>query len=112
MVTNTNAEKSLRGDRVKKLREVRNLTQKQLSERLDIGEKEIWRYENEPSNPTALKLTKLAIFFGVSTDYLLGLTDNQNGSVGDDLDDQETEVIEALRSGDKLKAIQAIVGRQ
>jgi len=109
MVTTKN---TLRGDRVKRLREGKNLTQKEVSELLEIGEKEIWRYKNEPSNPTSSKLTKLALFFNVSTDYLLGLTDNKTGSVGDDLDEQETEVIEALRSGDKLKAIQAIVGKQ
>lgn len=72
---------------------------------------QIYRYENDKNKPKVDVLMALAKTLRVSADYLIGLVDNPNGHVGDDLDDQETEVIVALRSGDKLKAIEAIVGK-
>lgn len=93
----------IRGDRLSELRIRQGLTQKDLAERLDIGEKEIWRYENVPSNPTGLTLTKLAKFFEVSTDYLLGI-ETQNR----ELSPSEREVIDALRRGDNLEAVRLI----
>lgn len=101
-------EAGIRGDRLKQLREAADLTQRELSDQLGIGEKEIWRYENEPANPTAHKLTKIAAFFGVSVDYLLGLSDKPVNN-GSDLSVQELAALAAWRRGDIRRAIKAIV---
>lgn len=102
-------EVGIRGDRIKALREAQGLTQRDLAERLQIGEKEIWRYENIPSNPTALKLSKIAIFFNVSVDYLIGLADKPSPFSGGDLTMHELSALAAWRRGDIRKAIKAIL---
>lgn len=102
----------IRGERIRTLREAKGLTQKDLAEQLDIGEKEIWRYENTESNPTSLKLTKIALFFNVSTDYILGLSDKPSPYNGGDLTLHELEALAAWRKGDIRSAIKAIVNEE
>jgi len=68
---------SLFSDRVKELRKARKMTQRQMAEALGITERSYQRYEAE-NNPNNETLIKLADFFDVSTDYLLGRTDNPN----------------------------------
>lgn len=62
------------GNRVKKLRLAVGLNQNALAEILDINIKSIQRYETNKSLPDTYSLVKLATYFDVSTDYLLGLT--------------------------------------
>ncbi|MCL2569491.1 MAG: helix-turn-helix domain-containing protein [Oscillospiraceae bacterium] len=62
-------------DRVKELRKTRNMTQRQMADALGITERSYQRYEAE-NNPNNETLIKLADFFEVSTDYLLGRSDN------------------------------------
>ena len=63
------------GDRVKELRVSKGLTQKNMASILSTTERNYQRYEatNSPNNHT---LIKLADYFDVSTDYLLGRSDN------------------------------------
>ena len=62
------------GERIKKLRQQKGLTQRQMADTFGITERNYQRYEatDSPSNDT---LIKLAEFFEVTTDYLLGRTD-------------------------------------
>ena len=62
-------------DRVKELRKTDKMTQRQMADALGITERSYQRYEadNNPNNET---LIKLADYFDVSTDYLLGRSDN------------------------------------
>jgi len=62
-------------DRVKLLRKARKMTQRQMANALEISERSYQRYEAE-NNPNNETLIKLADFFEVSTDYLLGRSDN------------------------------------
>lgn len=101
----------MRGDRMRQSREDLNLTQDDLAERAGIEVLQIWRYESGKTKPKTDMLVKIAKALHVSADYLLGLTDDPKGYAIDELSDQETEVIEAMRSGDKIKAIQAIVSK-
>jgi len=66
---------SLFSDRVKELRKARKMTQRQMADALGITERSYQRYEAE-NNPKNETLIKLADFFDVSTDYLLGRSDN------------------------------------
>ena len=68
---------SLFSDRVKELRKARKMTQRQMADVLGITERSYQRYEAE-NNPNNETLIKLADFFDVSTDYLLGRSDNPN----------------------------------
>lgn len=65
-------------DRIKKLRKELNLTQEQFAHKISYSRTAISAWEigrNEPSNDDTLKL---ADFFNVSTDFLLGKTDIRN----------------------------------
>lgn len=63
------------GKRLKKLRSDKELTQLQLSEILDTAKSNISKYEADIIEPNIAMLGKLAKYFDVSIDYLLGLTD-------------------------------------
>ena len=61
--------------RVQHLRIERGLKQKDLGEEIGLSQKAISTIENGARTTTIEKLILLAKFFGVSTDYLLGLKD-------------------------------------
>ena len=64
------------GKRLKELREERGLTQKQLAEQLQLHSVTYLHYEKDQREPPLSVLAQMAQFFEVSTDYLLGLTDD------------------------------------
>ncbi len=63
------------GNRLRKLRKERKLTQEQLGELIDLSESTISLYEGNKRQPDYNTLYKLAKFFRVSSDYLLGYSD-------------------------------------
>lgn len=64
------------GHKIKVLRKSLGLTQNELAENIGIARATLSGYENQISQPDIETLKKIAIFFSVSTDYLLGLEDN------------------------------------
>ncbi len=62
--------------RVSLLRKQSGLSQKQLGESIGVSNKAICTMENGTRETTFEKLVRLAEFFHVSTDYLLGITDD------------------------------------
>lgn len=62
------------GDRLKELREDKQITQSELAEILKVSRQTISSYELNLTEPTFETLVKIADIFGVSTDYLLGRT--------------------------------------
>ena len=63
------------GERLKELRTERGLSAKSLGKVLQIADSTIIRWENNKRGITNEYLVKLARYFDVSTDYLLGLED-------------------------------------
>ncbi len=61
------------GNRIKELRKEKELTQKELAKKLNIGQSSISEWEKNKYEPTATAIKMLAIFFNVSSDYLIGL---------------------------------------
>jgi transcriptional regulator with XRE-family HTH domain len=90
---------TLLGERLKKLRNERKITQEELGKKVNVTKVSISGYENGNRNPDTETLQKLADFFEVSTDYLLGRTDNPQGSInihydggnGLELEDEDEE---------------------
>ena len=66
------------GNKLKKLRSEKNLTQKQVADRIGLAISAISSYESGTRYPSYEVLIKLARMFHVSTDYLLGITDKRN----------------------------------
>lgn len=63
-------------DRIYQLRKARGLSQQQLGEILGLTHKSISMLESGGRSTTIEKLVILAEYFQVSTDYLLGVTDD------------------------------------
>ena len=66
--------------RLKDLRRRNRLTQGEISKYLNITKAAYGYYETGRNAPTVENLIKLARYFGVATDYLLGLSDFPNGT--------------------------------
>ena len=88
-------------ERLKDLREERSLTLEQLSVKTGISKSALGKYEADDfKDISPFSMVELAKFYGVSTDYLLGLTEQKNHPntelnalhLGDD-------AIEVLRTG-------------
>lgn len=64
------------GERLKELRQNKQLTQEQLAEVSGFAIRTIGSWEAEDRKPTIETLIWLEKFYGVSSDYILGLTDD------------------------------------
>lgn len=64
------------GKRLKELRLESGLTQKRLAEILNTTNSAVCDWERGRTQPDLQTLTKIAVLFGVSTDYLVGLSDD------------------------------------
>ena len=64
------------GDRINQLRKKAGLTQKQLGAAVGLKENAISMMETGNRGTTLEKLVALSAYFHVSTDYLLGITDD------------------------------------
>jgi len=62
------------GVRIRHLRETYSLSQKQLAEALSLSNVQLSRYELGSRTPDPDTIVKIAMFFNVSTDFLLGMT--------------------------------------
>ena len=62
-------------ERLKELRIEKELTQTQLAKELQVSQRSISSWETGFRQPDFDTLKALAKFFGVTTDYLLGVTD-------------------------------------
>ena len=62
-------------ERLKELRLEKGLTQDKLAEATGLSQAALANWENGKRSPSALAIITLAKFFGVTTDYLLGVTD-------------------------------------
>ncbi len=83
------------GYRLKKLRRQHHLTQTQVANRLNLSKTSISGYENNVKTPSQDVLIKLAGLYRVSTDYLLGLDDEEMISVKG-LTHQQKRLVEEL----------------
>lgn len=66
------------GDKLKELREEKELTTREMSKILNIGKSTFSNYENDVRRPDYDTLSKIADYFDVSIDYLLGRTTIKN----------------------------------
>lgn len=64
-------------NRLEMIRKKKGLTKKQVAKYLGISPEGYGYYENGKRNPNIDVITSLARFYDVSTDYLLGLTEDK-----------------------------------
>jgi len=87
----------MRGDRLKELRLRYGYSRQRLAALLDIGEASIPRYEDGANLPSSDVLAKIATVFNVSSDYLLGLTDDPAGHSGQAMNTTENKILSVVR---------------
>jgi transcriptional regulator with XRE-family HTH domain len=88
------------GSKLKALRLEKNMTQKQVADRLGLAISAVSSYEAGTRYPTYDTLAKLSYIFHVSTDYLIGISEKRTLDITG-LDDSEVELISQLV--DKLR---------
>jgi transcriptional regulator with XRE-family HTH domain len=84
------------GERIGLLREKHSLTQEDLSNKLGITRASLSHYENNRREPDYNTIVKIANFFKVSTDYLMGRTDEHQTM----LNEEVREFVESLELSD------------
>lgn len=62
-------------ERLKELREEKELSKQQLAKAIGVSDVAISRWENNLRVPNIINLVSIAKFFDVSADYLIGLSD-------------------------------------
>ena len=66
------------GKRIKQLRIENKLTQQELGEKVGVSQRSIAFYEKEEKEPAYDILIKIANYFGVTTDFIFGITNNKD----------------------------------
>ena len=99
--------------RIKELRENKKESQQKLAMLLNVSQTMISRYELEQAYPDVEMLIKLAQHFGVSVDYLIGVSESKLPYTKSNLSDQEQQMLflfKRLSKTQKEKAVSYIEG--
>jgi len=72
------------GDRIKQLREEKEMSQKALAEFINVSPSTVGMYEQGRRMPSTEILNLIATHFNVTSDYLLERTDNPHAQVSED----------------------------
>jgi len=67
------------GERLRSLREQRGQSQEEIAKLIGVGRTTYLKYESGENKPTR-KLKELSALFNVTTDYIMGLSDNPHGT--------------------------------
>ena len=92
-------------ERLKQLREAKNLTQLRLAMELNVSQETISGYEIGKAVPPAEMLVKLADTLDTSVDYILGRTDIKSTLRASELSEQEAEILTILRKQPEDKRV-------
>jgi len=87
------------GDKIIKLRTIKGLSQQELSDNIGIKRSSLGMYERNERKPGFDVLRKFANYFGVTTDYLMGLNDDASGGL-----EYQKLLAEATSLAEELKA--------
>jgi transcriptional regulator with XRE-family HTH domain len=100
----------MQGERLRRIREEMGISQEDLGERLGLGNRQIWRYENNETRPSSEIVASIAKSLNVSADFLLGLSDDPIPYLTEQgLSENERRVITAWRRKDYIEAMKLIV---
>ncbi|MBS4535178.1 helix-turn-helix transcriptional regulator [Clostridium sp. D2Q-14] len=90
------------GDRIKSRRIELNMTQKELSEKAQITEATLSRYENNLREPKAEIIINIAKALNTSTDKLMGVSSPSNEY---DLTEEELEILEQIKNDPEISIL-------
>ena len=87
-------------NKIRQLRKARKLRQADVARETCIDQKTLSNYEIGKTNPDSYAITQLSEFFGVTADYLLGLTEynfNDTNALLDEIDQMQKK-LEVMKS--------------
>lgn len=99
-------------DNLKQLRNTRGISQKGLADAIGVSQQSINKYENHNIEPDIQTLCKMADYFGISVDYLIGRTEeNDLNQLFPTLNEDEKAMIRSFRllSQKQKEAIHAVI---
>lgn len=89
--------------RIKVLRETRNMSQQRLASELNVTQAMISKYELGTSEPDIGMIKRIAEFFGVSSDYLLEISNDKISLPTSNLSDEEKNVLFGFKRLDNIQ---------
>ncbi len=96
------------GKRLRELREAHGFSREKFALEIGLGSAQIARYEREENDATGEILERIATFFNVSVDYLLGRTDVPALQIDMNFAPDEIALIDARRRGDLRAAMKIL----
>lgn len=92
------------GNRIKYLRENRNITQRELANILNIANSTMSQYESDIRVPSDDIKIKIADYFNVTVDYLLGRPNNTSANPSNDFSNERVKIL--AREANDLSDVQ------
>lgn len=93
--------------RIKELRKEKKMSQTGLGMVFNISQAVISKYELGQSEPDIQLIIKMADYFNVSVDYLVGKSDKKFNILTDDLKDDELEILRDYKKLNEIKKAKA-----
>lgn len=90
-------------NRIKELRTEKGITQADLAKILKISDRAVGYYENGDREPDYSTLLKIATYFDVSIDYLLGVSDIKNTNTDNSTEPKDERFIAFRQGYDELE---------
>ncbi len=102
----------MRKERLKEIMAKKGHNAESLAEMIGRSERSIWRILSEGGNTSDETVALIAQALEVSSDYLLGLSDDPSPHMRlDNMTEDERAVVAAMRRGDEKTAIRILVSR-
>lgn len=89
-------------ERLKTLRENKDMSQKDLANKLKVSASAISMYERGERTPDIDIIKKICTIFNVDSDYLIGRKDNKNEIIIEDLGNIYDDILELLEDDDSI----------
>lgn len=80
------------GKRLKELREIKHLSQSDVASRLEVTRSTISGYERNTITPSLEQISRLAVLYNASLDYIMGM-DNRSHLYLDDLSESQQKTV-------------------
>lgn len=93
---------SVLGKRLKYLRDKNNYSQKRVADSIGISNTQLSRYESGDRKPEPELITQFADFYGVTTDFLHGRTEDPNSTVSQSKISKHDDTYDSLEEINKI----------
>ena len=94
---------SKQANRIKELRDEKNMTQIRLSIELNVSQETVSAYEIGKHYPSVKSLLRMSELFGASMDYIMGMSPVRSAILEKGIPDDEVRLLRLYRTLDKLK---------